>query len=130
MSILDVVFSSTTAAFALVTAWTDSNPEAPDVPRGTPGSLKQEQGGWILQDPSTSELTVQRVAAGTRDSLPTIAGTRPSNNVIAWFHTHPNKRSEGYTSGPSPGDKAFTTSQARCPGIVQSHDGNFVIPFP
>jgi len=130
MSILDLVFSSTTAAFALVTAWTDSNPNAPDVPRGMPGSLKREQGGWILQDPATSELTVQRVGAGTRDSLPSIAGTRPPNNVIAWFHTHPNKASEGYASGPSPGDVAFTASYAKCPGIVQSHDGNFIIPFP
>ena len=71
-----------------------------------------------------------RVGAGTRDSLPTIVGTRPATNVIGWFHTHPNKASEGFASGPSPGDISFTTSTALCPGLVQSHDGFFIIPFP
>jgi RHS repeat-associated protein len=82
-------------------AWLESNPFAPDVPRGTPGSLKVEQGGWIVRDwrdLSMGSFEVLRVAPGTRDSLPTIAGTRPSpafGILEGWFHTHPIYCSRG-----------------------------------
>ena len=32
---------------ALQQAWQDSNPDAPEVPRGQSGSIKREQGGFI-----------------------------------------------------------------------------------
>lgn len=118
---------------ALKKAWTDSKPEAPSVPPGDPPSLKQEQGGWIVWNKESGAVRVIRVAAGTRDGLATIMGTRPAENgdkVVAWFHTHPNKAEEGYSSEPSGGDLGFTTGTAKVPGIIETHDGRKTIPYP
>src|SRR5262249_17123918 len=115
-------------------AFQDSRPNAPDVQRGTPGSVKQEQGGWIVWDKNTGKVSTVRVPAGTRDGLATIAGTRPADTkdqqVVGWFHTHPNKASEGYGSGPSPADVGFQRAYAKCPGIIETHDGRQIIPYP
>ena len=115
-------------------AWSDSKPDAPNVRRGQPGSTKQEQGGWIIWNKSTGKLEIVRVGAGTRDGLGTIVGTRPADNkdqeVVAWFHTHPNKASEGYGSGPSPGDIGWQNREAKVPGIIETHDGRKTIPYP
>jgi len=117
-------------------AWFESNPFAADVPRGAPGSLKKEQGGWFIRDPndpSMGSYEAIRVAPGTRDSLPTIAGTRPSpasGILVGWFHTHPNTVAEGYGYGPSDSDIAFTTNYAIVPGIIMTHGGLQVIPYP
>jgi hypothetical protein len=114
-------------------AWNESNPNAPEVPSGTPGSTKMEQGGWIIWDPTANTFTVQRVPAGTRDGLATIVGTKPADTanavVVAWFHTHPNTRAEGYGPDPSPGDLGFTQS-AGVPGIIKTHEGDKTIPYP
>jgi hypothetical protein len=115
-------------------AWADSNPNAPDVPRGSPGSLKHEQGGWILWRKDTHILQIIRVGSGSRDGLPTIVGTRPLDNdsqqVVAWFHTHPNKASEGYGSQPSVGDISWQNAEAKVPGIIMTHTGVVTIPYP
>ena len=115
-------------------AWDESNPNAPDVPRGTDGSTKKEQGGWIVWNKDTGQLEVYRVPAGTRDGLGPIVGTRPPDNehqqVVSWFHTHPNKNSEGYGQEPSPGDTGWQNSEAKVPGIIETHDGRKTIPYP
>ncbi|BBM03575.1 hypothetical protein GL2_36490 [Microbulbifer sp. GL-2] len=115
-------------------AWVESNPNAPDVPRGTPGSPKKEQGGWVVQNVWTGKYTVIRVPAGTRDSLATISGTRPGwsivHKTVGWFHTHPNTVAEGYTHTPSPGDIGFTKNYAKVPGVIKTHNGDQFTPYP
>ena len=115
-------------------AWAESNPGAPEVPSGQAGSIKQEQGGWIVWNKNTGKVQVVRVLPGTRDGLGTIAGTRPSetggDEVVGWFHTHPNTAKEGYTADPSPGDKGFQRAYAKAPGIIETHEGRKTIPYP
>lgn len=115
-------------------AFDESNPNAPDVPRGSPGSLKQEQGGWLVWNRTTGQVEVQRVPAGTRDGLGTIVGTRPPDNasqqVVGWFHTHPNTSAEGYGHGPSAGDRGWQNAEAKVPGIIETHAGRQTIPYP
>ncbi len=115
-------------------AWDESNPNAPDVPRGTEGSTKKEQGGWVVWNKDTGQLEVYRVPAGTRDGLGPIVGTRPPDNehqqVVSWFHTHPNKVAEGYGHGPSPGDTGWQNDEAKVPGIIETHEGRKTIPYP
>ncbi|HEX7839136.1 MAG TPA: hypothetical protein VF469_16780 [Kofleriaceae bacterium] len=48
---------------------------------------------------------------------------------MAWFHTHPNTRAEGYGPDPSGADIGFTQS-AQVPGIVKTHEGDKTIPYP
>ncbi|MGH7789918.1 MAG: RHS repeat-associated core domain-containing protein [Candidatus Binatia bacterium] len=121
-------------ASELNAAWAQSNPNAPTVARGQPGSLKVEQGGWIRANRFTGARHVIRVPAGTRDSLPTILGTRPRWSLVykleGWFHTHPNTFAEGYGYLPSPGDIAFTTQYGQVPGVVKTHHGDQFIPYP
>jgi hypothetical protein len=130
---LATIMADATVTAELNRAWNESNPNAPEVPSGTPGSTKMEQGGWIIWDPTANTFTVQRVPAGTRDGLATIVGTKPADTanavVVAWFHTHPNTRAEGYGPDPSPGDLGFTQS-AGVPGIIKTHEGDKTIPYP
>jgi hypothetical protein len=108
-------------------AWVESNPNAPQVSRGQPGSQKMEQGGWIVQSWLTGDYDVIRVAPGTRDSLPSIGSSRPwpiLRSVEGWFHTHPNTAREGYTHVPSPADINFTRNYAKVPGVVKTHGGD------
>jgi hypothetical protein len=121
-----------TVSAALTQAWNDSHPNVPDaVPPAA--TTKVEQGGWILWNPTNNSFSVQRVPAGTRDGLATIVGTKPADTatavVVAWFHTHPNTRAEGYGPDPSGGDRGFTRS-ARVPGIIKTHEGDRTIPYP
>ncbi|HQU45961.1 MAG TPA: hypothetical protein PK867_24320 [Pirellulales bacterium] len=114
-------------------AWKESNPHAPEVGIGKPGSTKIEQGGWIIWNKRTGELDVVRVAAGSRDGLASIVGSRPEDSedheVLAWFPTHPNKVSEGYAADPSPADIAWQASEANVPGIIETHEGRKLIPY-
>jgi len=119
---------------ALRRAWYESCPHGPAVPWGEPGSRKQEQGGWIVWNKQTGTLRVVRVSPGKRDGLATILGTRPQGSdneeVVAWFHTHPNTISEGYSPEPGPSDIAFTWQTARAPGLIETHKGRRTIPYP
>jgi RHS repeat-associated protein len=113
---------------ALRRAWEDSNPNAPPVLAGRPGSLKREQGGWILWNGVTRQIVIVRVPAGRRDGLPEI-GSSPAGAgeiTLAWFHTHPNTRAEGYSADASPADIAFTRSVG-VPGIIETHEGRKTI---
>jgi hypothetical protein len=130
----DVIVADPVMSAQLQRAWVESNPDAPDVPSGSPGSAKHEQGGWFLWRLDSHILQSIRVPQGTRDGLGPIVGTRPPDSdiqqVVSWYHTHPNKSSEGYASGPSAGDIAWQNSEAHVPGIIMTHDGVQVIPFP
>ena len=112
-------------------AFEESNPNAPEVPSGQPGSQKQEQGGWIVLNRQTGQYEVLRWPPGTRDGANPTA--RPPDNdrqtVVAWFHTHPNTNAEGYLPDPSPADINYTNSVARVPGIIETHDGRRTIPY-
>jgi hypothetical protein len=113
-------------------AWNQSNPNAPPVRVGQPGSQKTEQGGWILMNEITGQLLVVPVAPGTRDSLPSIVNSRPSvinQTVVGWYHTHPNTAAEGYSYPASPGDVGFTRVEAKVPGVIKTHGSDhFVCP--
>lgn len=131
---LDQIMSDPYVDGELKRAWDESNPNAPEVPAGQPGSTKQEQGGWVVWNKQTHQLEVTRVAGGDRDGLGPIVGTRPADNdrqeVVSWFHTHPNTANEGYGSDPSPGDTGWQASEAHAPGIIETHDGRKTIPYP
>lgn len=131
---LDDMLKDPTVDAALKKAWQESNSDAKDVPLGQPGSTKQEQGGWIVWNKETGHVEIIRVPAGTRDGLGTMLSTRPPDNdkqeVIGWFHTHPNTSAEGYVSDPSPGDRGFQNGYAKVPGIIETHDGRKTIPYP
>ncbi len=107
-------------------AWNESNPNAPDVPRGQPGSLKQEQGGWVTKGWLSGDYDTIRVPSGTRDSLN--LGAKPVGlfcgcSTVGWFHTHPNTIMEGYSPYPSPQDVSATRS-LRIPGVIKTHVGD------
>ena len=115
-------------------AWTESLPNAPNVPRGSAGSSKREQGGWVLWRRDSHIIQIIRVPPGTRDGLGTIVGTRPPDSdvqrVVAWFHTHPNTAAEGYGTQASVGDTSWQNSEAKVPGIIMTHAGVVTIPYP
>ena len=113
-------------------AWSDSNPFADDVPRGQPGSKKVEQGGWIVEIDLyiASYYYTVRVPSGSRDSLPSMVGSRPNpiwGDVVGWYHTHPNTRGEKYSPRPSPEDIEFTNKYAKVPAVVVSHEGYYFV---
>jgi hypothetical protein len=116
---------------ALRQAWIESHPDAPEVPRGQSGSLKQEQGGFIYWNKTTGMLEIERLPAGGRDRLP----GKPSANtaqreLVASFHTHPNTAAEGYVADPSPADRAFVRTVTLVPEIIETHDGRKTIAYP
>ena len=128
------ILADTVMSAQLDRAWTESLPNAPDVPNGSPGSLTREQGGWFLWRRDSHILQSIRVGAGTRDGLGTIVGTRPPDSniqlVVAWYHTHPNTSAEGYGSAASAGDINWQNAEALVPGIIMTHDGVVTIPYP
>lgn len=103
----------------LDTAWTDSNPNAPAVQAGDPGSKKLEQGGWVIWNCATNTYRVSRWPASGRASInpsPTPTPACPEF-LVAEFHTHPNTAAEGYVEGPG------TSYPNTVPGIVVCHNG-------
>jgi RHS repeat-associated protein len=115
-------------AAAMERAWSESNPDAPNVRNGQPGSLKKEQGGWVQK--TSQGYLVTRVPGGTRSRLPGIIGTRPNGKVILWFHTHPNKREEGFRPNEaSKDDINFTEREAKVPGIIKTYGPDIFIPY-
>ena len=116
---------------ALRQAWQDSNPYAPDVPRGQPGSLKQEQGGFIYWNVQTGDLEIERLPPGSREGLTGIPLSSTALRILAGsFHTHPNTLAEGYAADPSPADRHFTRAIAHVPEIIETHEGRKTIPYP
>ncbi len=113
--------SNPTVRAAMEKAWNDSNPNAPEVKRGVPGSLKKENGGWVVKNPDGS-YRVDMWPSGTRDGM--IPPAMPSGTEGA-FHTHPNTANEGYALGPSPADKNFFKNK-NLPSVIPSHGGMYV----
>lgn len=130
-------------------AWRDSNPDAPSVMRGEPGSKKVEQGGWIIEHKRwfglmPSNYSLQRVAPNPegdperRSALDAITMFGRPTNAVGWFHTHPNLDSEGYdshhfSSGPGGlyGDIGATDQIIQLPGVLRHHGGySYVYPQP
>lgn len=130
-SVSEIAANGTVQA-ALEKAWTESNPDAPNVMRGTAGSTKREQGGWILWNPKDGTYSIQRVPAGDRDGIS--PGAKPADTdtavVVAAFHTHPNKREEGYSPEPSQADKDYVKNVQKVPEIIRTHEGIKTIPYP
>jgi hypothetical protein len=112
-------------------AWKQSNPNAPEVKKGNPGSKKKEQGGGIYWNKKSGDLKVVRTPAGTRDGT---AGAPASVGddweKVAEFHTHPNTASEGYSADPSPADKNYVKKNSKVPEIIETHEGRKTIPYP
>lgn len=57
------------------------------------GAKPVEQGGWILRDPKTGELSVERLPTGKQASVtwPIVKdGKRNGKEIVGSFHTHPN----------------------------------------
>src|SRR5437879_1948571 len=82
---------------ALIQAWQESNPYAPDVLIDKPGSIKREQGGFIYWNRKTGKLEIERLPAGDRDGLRGRAlPNLTERELVAGFRTHPNSRTEGY----------------------------------
>ncbi|XVM85102.1 RHS domain-containing protein [Stenotrophomonas indicatrix] len=115
-------------------AWNDSNPFAPAVRRGESGSLKRENGGWIVQFAGERGHELVRSPAGTRDRMSIESARKPSEFecgciVKGYFHTHPNTRAEGYFPGTNGYDYDYQLQQG-VPGMIRGHEGYEFIPIP
>lgn len=116
------------------TAWQESNPFAPPVKRGLPGSIKHEQGGWVIQPYGSGAPELHRAAPGTRDRMGFDVVRKPSEfecgcTVLGFFHSHPNTREEGYAPGANSGDYRFLYYMG-VPGMIRSHSGYEFVPIP
>lgn len=113
-------------ARAVERAWFKSNPNAPLVHQTQSGSIKVEQGGWIIRHHNTGHLGVIRALPGTRTEIDLYdqgLPVQPYWTVVGWFHTHPNLRSEGYIPDrPSLGDQMYT-NYVQVPGAIRTHSG-------
>jgi hypothetical protein len=128
---LDDLLRDVDVDIALKQAWQASNPNAPHVSRGQPGSLKQEQGGFIYWNKSTGALEIERLPAGSRDGLSGMPSSdTPQRELVGSFHTHPNTEAEGYVADPSPTDRAFVRTISHVPEIIETHEGRKTIPYP
>ncbi|MGY6086744.1 RHS repeat domain-containing protein [Stenotrophomonas sp. SM006] len=115
-------------------AWNDSNPFAPAVRRGESGSLKRENGGWVVQFVGEEGHELVRSPAGTRDRMSMESTRKPSEFecgciVKGYFHTHPNTRAEGYFPGTNGYDYDYQLQQG-VPGMIRGHEGYEFIPIP
>ena len=115
-------------------AWRDSNPDAPPVRRGQGGSLKRENGGWVVQFAGEDDFDLVRSPAGSRDRMSMESTVKPSEFICGcivkgYFHTHPNTLSEGYVPGANVYDYQYQIQQG-VPGMIRSHEGYEFIPIP
>ena len=117
-----------TVRHALQQAWNDSQPGDP--------LHRHEEGGWILWNRESHSIRIFRVPSGTRAALTTIVGTRPENTpdeqVVGWFHTHPNPPQDDrpgnktrWDQDPSSADINFSM-QHNLPGLVVTRTGIYV----
>lgn len=114
-------------------AWQDSNPDAPTVLWGQPGSLKREQGGWIVAPNLVGAPQLIRAQPGTRAQMGQDVLFKPSEfqcgcRVIGFFHTHPNTREEGYRPAANGYDYQFLEEMG-VPGMIRSHEGYEFVPI-
>lgn len=106
-------------AEAINNAWADS--------QAGNKTTRHEEGGWILQDIESGNLTVQPWPHGDRDSIdPGSPPEIPGKKVVGHYHTHPNPPTdeEGteWGQGPSDSDENFANHH-NLPGIVRNAGG-------
>jgi proteasome lid subunit RPN8/RPN11 len=82
------------------------------------GKNPVEQGGFIIEDRKTCELSVERWPQGKGASMqPPISkdGTHNGKKIVASFHTHPNV-GPGWKQGPSNADVNFVKNHPKTAG--------------
>lgn len=104
---------------AIEQAWTDSQAGDKD--------NRHEEGGWIIQDTVTGNLSVQRWPAGNRSGInPGAPPQIPCTKVVGHFHTHPNPATDEngtkWEQGPSDADDNFAGHYG-LPGIIRNGAG-------
>lgn len=104
---------------AIEQAWIDSQAGDKD--------NRHEEGGWIVQNTETGELSVVRWPAGTRDEItPSPLPQIPCHRVVGEFHTHPNppvdEEGTEWEQGPSESDMRAAADQG-LPAIVRNGAG-------
>jgi hypothetical protein len=104
---------------AIEQAWIDSQTGDED--------NRHEEGGWIVQNTETGELSVVRWPAGTRDEItPSPLPQIPCHRVVGEFHTHPNppvdEEGTEWEQGPSESDIRAAADQG-LPAIVRNGAG-------
>jgi len=88
------------------------------------GGNPKEQGGFILKDPKTGNLSVERWPTGQSSSMsPPIStdGKYNGKDIVGSFHTHPNV-GQGWKQEPSTTDTSFVTNYPKTAG-----DNHYVI---
>lgn len=100
---------------AIEQAWADSIPQ--DAAR------RHEEGGWIYMDTASARITIRRACAGGQATIdlshpPTVPGAV----VVGKFHTHPNPTAEGWSGGPSEGDREADARHG-VPDLIRADDG-------
>jgi hypothetical protein len=111
----DELLQSPLVIDALENAWIDS--KSPDE------NLRHEEGGWIYMDLTTGDLSIERSASGDGSSIDlSNPPTFPGKIVVGKFHTHPNPSSEGWTAGPSRGDR-IVDARHGVPDLIRSDIG-------
>ena len=107
-------------AGAIEAAWADSN--------AGNYTTRHEEGGWIIEDIESGNLTVIRWPSGERDSIspgPT-PNPGPGKRVVGHFHTHPNppvdEAGTKWEQGPSTADNNFANNRG-LPGVVRNGAG-------
>ncbi|MBI3451708.1 MAG: hypothetical protein HY057_02535 [Rhodospirillales bacterium] len=127
---LDAIVADSDMSQEFDRAWTRSRPNAPDVPHNRPGSQKREWGGWVILNARTGKYRFDSRGPGSRDELDLapIPNVTYPECLMCWFHTHPNKRSEGYEPDASVTD-VITYNRLRFPDgrrvpmLIRSHEG-------
>jgi hypothetical protein len=103
---------------ALDDAWEDSLVSDKD--------KRHEEGGWILQNIETGELTTVRVASGTRDRLNLgIPPIKQGWRVVGFFHTHPSPPTDEFGTSWEPGPSDIDINAAKLvslPGLLRNRD--------
>jgi hypothetical protein len=114
--------------------WNASDPHATNVPLrglhniigGGPTTPKNEQGCWIIYNDGNDTLrAVQFTVPGTRAGcIPGTPNLNANERTVAWFHTHPNTRQEGYSLEPSQADIDFANFY-QCAGVMRAQTGGY-----
>ena len=101
-------------------AWLDSNPYAPSVRRGQPGSLKRENGGWIVRRwfSESGDYDVIRIAPGSRARLDPRRPLLCACNFVGLFHTYQNTEAENYLPFAVSSRDLAMSRELQLPGVI------------
>ncbi len=103
---------------ALCEAWENSLPEDP--------GLRHEEGGWILMNPWSREITVAWAESGSHHEIDLTPPASLSRTILVGkFHTHPNPTSAGWEPRPSLADSMIDW-QHGVPDLIVSDQGVFI----